>query len=128
MMGIVSLPFSVSRHTTMIGFFLPPAHSMNPSFSSSLRRIDRTLGVRPGIDSNILLKRTILRKPISLNISMVHFFPSTPKLVLIGHCTNFTCGRIALSSLLLTNSDCRSLAICDNYTYYVSHLYKLYLV
>ena len=126
--GIVSLPFSVSLHTTMIGCFFPPTHSMNPSSSNSLRRIERTLGVRPGIDSKILLKRTILRKPISLRINMVHFFPSTPKLVFIGHWMNLTCGKITPSSSLLVNFDCWSSVNCDNYTYDPLHLYKLYFV
>ena len=102
--GSVSLPFSVSLHSTIIGDLFSLAHSIKSSFSSSFRRIERTLGVRPGIDSRSRLKRTILRQPISLIISMVHFLPSTPRLVLIGHSTNLTCGRIAPSSLLTDSS------------------------
>ncbi|HZB17680.1 MAG TPA: hypothetical protein VE445_10985 [Nitrososphaeraceae archaeon] len=61
-------------------------------------------GVRPGIDSKIRLKRSILRKPMSLIIRMVHFFPSTPRLVLIGHLMNLTWGRMAPLSLLIDSS------------------------
>ena len=92
--GRVSLPFSVSLHKTIIGDFFFSTHSIKPSFSSSFRRTERTLGVRPRMDSSSRLKRPILRTPISLIIRIVHFFPSTPKLVLIGQLTNFTCGWI----------------------------------
>ena len=98
--GSVSLPFRVSLHSTIIGDLFSSEHSINPSFSSSFKRIERTLGVRPGIDSKSRLKRSILRQPISLIIRMVHFLPSTPRLVLIGHSTNLTWGRSAPSSLL----------------------------
>ncbi len=102
--GSVSLPFPVSLHSTLIGDLFSSAHSMNPSFSSCLRRIERTLGVRPGIDSRSRLKRTILRNPISLIIRIVHFLPNTPRLVLIGHSMNLTWGRITPSSLLTDSS------------------------
>jgi len=101
--GKVSLPFSVSLHSTIVGVFFSLRHSIKPSFSSSFRRIERTRGVSPGIDSIILLKRSILRKPMSLIINMVHFLPNTPKPVLIGHLTNLTWGRSTplLSSVVL---------------------------
>jgi hypothetical protein len=95
---------------------LPPIRSIKPSSSSSLKRIDKTLGVSPGIESKIRLKRTIFRKPISLSINKVHFFPSTPRLVLIGHWINLTWGQIALSSSLWANSGCWSSLRCDNNT------------
>lgn len=100
--GSVSLPFPVSFHSTLIGDLFSSAHSINPSFSSCFRRIERTLGVRPGIDSRSRLKRTILRNPISLIIRIVHFLPNTPRLVLIGHSMNVTWGRI--TPYLLTDS------------------------
>ena len=99
--GSVSLPFSVSLHSTIIGGFFFSAHLIKPSFSSSFRRIERTLGVRPGIDSKIRLKRSILRNPMSRIIRMVHFLPSTPRLVLIGHLMNLTWGRMTPLSLLI---------------------------
>src|SRR3954451_19080319 len=92
--GRVSLPFSVRFHITIIVEILFSClHLMNPSFSSSLRRIESTLGVSPGIDSKIRLKRLIFRKPISLKINMVHFLPNTPKLVLIGHLIKLILGN-----------------------------------
>jgi hypothetical protein len=42
------------------------------------------------------LKRSILRKPISLIIRMVHFLPNTPRLVLMGHLMNLTWCRMHL--------------------------------
>lgn len=113
--GSVSLPFSVSLHLTVIGDLFSSADSMKPSFSNCFRRIDNTLGVRPAIDSKILLKRSILRKPISLSIRMVHFLPRIPKLVLIGHATNRTWGMIA-SSWLLDFPSCLYVCCC-NYTF-----------
>ena len=84
--GRMSLPFSVKAHlTTTIGGFSFSMHFMNPSFSSSLRRIERTLGVKPGVESRIRLNLSTPRIPMSLSTRRVHFLPSTPKLVLIGH-------------------------------------------
>ena len=71
--GRVSLPFSVSLHKTIIGDFFFSTHSIKPSFSSSFRRTERTLGVRPRMDSSSRLKRPILRTPISLIIQNCPF-------------------------------------------------------
>ncbi len=90
--GRVSLPFSVNLHLTIIGDFFSSMHSINPSFSNSFKRIERTLAVSPGIDSKILLNRSIFKAPMSLSMSIVHFFPKTPKLALMGHSLNITCG------------------------------------
>jgi len=68
-------------------------HSMNPSFSSSFKRFDRTLGVRPGTDSRSLLNRSIPLNLMSRSMSIVHFFPKTPRVLLIGHSTNSILGR-----------------------------------
>lgn len=83
--GMISFPFSVMLHRTIIGDFPFSTHRMYPSFSSSFNRIDNTLGVKPGIESNSLLNLSTPRIPISLNSSNAHFLPSTPKVVLIGH-------------------------------------------
>jgi hypothetical protein len=84
--GRISLPFSVKAHlTTTIGGFSFSMHFMNPSFSSSFKRIDKTLGVKPGVESRIRLNLSTPRIPMSLSTSSVHFFPNTPKLALIGH-------------------------------------------
>jgi hypothetical protein len=91
--GITSLPFSVMVQRTIIGDFPFSTHSINPSFSSSFKRIDNTLGVNPGIESRSLLNLSTPRIPMSLNTSIDHFLPSMPRLVLIGHCVNFTPGR-----------------------------------
>ena len=104
--GSVSLPFSVSLHNTIIGVFFSFKHLINPSFSSSFRRIERTRGVSPGMDSKSLLNRSILRNPMSLIINIVHFLPNTPKLVLIGHLTNFTWGSSTPSYCLLAVPSC----------------------
>jgi hypothetical protein len=92
-MGKASLPFSVSFQRTIIGDFPFSIHSMNPSFSSSFKRIDNTLGVKPGIESRRRLNLSTPRSPMSLRTSIAHFFPNTPRLVLIGHCANLTPGR-----------------------------------
>jgi hypothetical protein len=92
--GRMSLPFSVRAHlTTTIGGFSFSMHWMNPSFSSSFKRIDKTFGVKPGIESRIRLNLSTPRIPMSLSTSNVHFFPNTPKLALIGHWAKFTPGR-----------------------------------
>lgn len=83
--GMTSFPFSVMRQRTIMGDLPFSAHCMYPSFSSSFNRMDNTLGVKPAMESSSLLNRSTPRIPISLNNSIVHFFPSTPKLVLIGH-------------------------------------------
>ena len=121
--GSVSFPFAVSCHWTIIGDLLSSMHSIKSSFSSSFKRIERTLGVRPWIDSKIRLKRFILRTPISLIIRRVHFLPRIPKLVLIGHFTNFTWGHKALSS---RDDSCSWLLMyCLNYTLNTFQTYKL---
>ena len=84
-MGSASLPFSVRVHRTISGDFPFSIHSMNPSSSSSFKRIDRTLGVNPGMESRSRLNLSTPRNPMSLNTSIVHFFPNTPRLVLMGH-------------------------------------------
>ena len=99
--GSVSLPLSVSLHKTLIGVLFSFKHSINPSPSSSLRRMESTRGVSPGMDSKSLLNRPILRNPMSRIINIVHFLPSTPKLVLIGHLTNFTWGSSTPSCCLV---------------------------
>ena len=99
--GSVSLPFSVSLHSTIMGDFCSLRHSINPSLSSSFSRIERTRGVSPGMDSRSLLNRSILRNPMSRIINMVHFLPNTPKLVLMGHLTNFTLGSSTPSYCLV---------------------------
>src|SRR6185503_20092171 len=71
---------------------------MIPSLSNSFSLIDNTLGVSPGIDSKILLNLFIFRKPMSLIISMVHFLPNTPRLVLMGQLTILTWGLTIHSS------------------------------
>lgn len=92
--GRASLPFSVSVQRTIMGDFFPSSmHWMNPSFSSSFKRIDRTLGVKRGMELRSWLNLSTPRIPMSLSISIVHFFPNTPKLVLMGHWANFTSGR-----------------------------------
>ena len=96
--GKMSSPFSVKLHNTITWSFLTSVHFMIPSLSNSFRRMDNTLGVSPGIDSNILLNLLIFRKPMSLIINMVHFLPKTPRLVLIGQLTIFTWGLIIHSS------------------------------
>lgn len=89
--GIASLPFSVSVQRTTMGDFFPSSMQwMNPSFCSSFKRIDRTLGVKPGMESRSRLNRSTPSMPISLSTSIVHFLPNTPKLVLIGHRANLT--------------------------------------
>jgi hypothetical protein len=40
----VSSPFSLSLHSTIIGDLFSSTHLVNPYFSSSFRRIERTLG------------------------------------------------------------------------------------
>ena len=84
-MGKTSLPFSVSFQRTIIGDFPFSTHFMNPSFSSSFKRIDNTLGVKPGIESRSRLNLSTPRSPMSLSTSIAHFLPSTPRLVLMGH-------------------------------------------
>jgi len=94
---MTSLPFSVMVQRTIIGDFPFSTHSINPSFSSSFKRIDNTLGVSPGIESRSLLNLSTSRIPKSLNTSIDHFLPSIPRLLLIGHCANFTPGKSLLS-------------------------------
>jgi hypothetical protein len=91
--GMTSLPFSVIVQRTIIGDFPSSTHFMNPSFSSSFKRIDNTLGVNPGMESRSLLNRSTPRIPISLSSSIAHFLPSIPRLLLMGHRANFTPGR-----------------------------------
>ena len=91
--GMTSLPFSVMVQRTIIGDFLISAHLMNPSFSSSFKRIDNTRGVKPGMESRSLLNRSTPRIPMSLSSSIAHFLPNIPRLVLMGHWANFTPGR-----------------------------------
>ncbi len=118
--GRVSLPFSVSLHSTIIVVFCFFRHSINPSLSSSFRRIERTRGVSPGMDSKSLLNRSILRNPMSRIINMVHFLPNTPKLVLIGHLTNFIWG-ISTPSCCLVDVPSWPLMDC-NCNYIPSHI------
>ena len=93
-MGRASLPFSLRVQRTIMGVFFPFSRQwMNPSFSSSFKRIDNTLGVKPGIESRRRLNLSMPRSPMSLRTSIAHFFPNTPRLVLIGHCANLTPGR-----------------------------------
>ena len=93
-MGRASLPFGVRVQRTIMGDFFPfSRHWMNPSFSSSLRRIDKTLGVKPGIESRSRLNLSTPRIPMSLSTSIVHFLPNTPRLVFMGHWANFTSGK-----------------------------------
>lgn len=86
--AIMSLPFSGSLHNTIIGDLL-----------CSFKRIERTLGVRTGIDCRSRLKRAILRNPISL-INLVHFLLRSHRLVLIWHWMIFTWEIIQNASLL----------------------------
>lgn len=65
--GRVSLPFSVSLHKTIIGDFFFSTHSIKPSFSSSFRRIERTVGVRPRMDSSSRLATNFANADISNN-------------------------------------------------------------
>ena len=91
--GRASLPFSVSVQRTIRWDFFPSSiHCMNPSLSNSFKRIDRTLGVRLGMEFRSRLNLSTPRIPMSLNISIVHFLPNTPNVVLIGHWANFTLG------------------------------------
>ena len=125
--GRMSFPFSVRVHLTTIGDFSFSMHSMNPSFSSSFRRIDRTLGVKPERESRIRLNLSMPRIPMSLNTKSVHFFPNTPKLALMGHWAKFTPGR---SHSDTKEGYCFSSSEIDfcNYTFTPSPIYKVYFV
>ena len=129
--GRISLPFSVNAHLTTIGDFSFSMHRMTPSFSSSLKRIDRTLGVKPGRESRILLNLSIPRIPMSLSTNRAHFFPNTPKLALIGHSAKFTPGRshsdIRVGYCLSFSSSETEDDFC-NYIFTPLLIYKLYLV
>jgi hypothetical protein len=128
--GRMSLPFSVKAHlTTTIGGFSFSIHWMNPSFSSSFKRIDKTLDVKPGVESRIRLNLSTPRIPMSLSISSVHFFPNTPKLALIGHCAKFTPGRSHSENRVgyCFASSSFEMDFC-NYTFDPVLSYKLYFV
>ena len=123
--GMTSLPFSVMVQRTIIGDFPFSGHFMKPSFSSSFKRIDNTLGVKPGMESRSLLNQSTPRIPISLSSSIAHFLPSAPRLVLMGHWANFTPGRSQSDMVAYCFS---SESDFCNYTFAPPLIYKVYLV
>jgi hypothetical protein len=127
--GRTSFPFSVKAHlTTTIGGFSFSMHRMYPSFSSSFKRIARTLGVKPGVKSRIRLNLSTPKIPMSLSTSNVHFFPNTPTLALIGHSTKFIPGRCHSDSRVgYCISFSSEIDFC-NYTFIHVRTNKLYLV
>src|ERR687898_22636 len=130
-MGRASLPLSVSVQRTIMGDFSFSMHSMNPSFCSSFKRIDRTLGVKPGRESRILLNLSTPRIPMSLSTNNAHFFPNTPKLALIGHSAKFTPGRSHSDirvGYCFSFSSSESEDDFSNYSFTPLLIYKLYLV
>ena len=91
-MGIVSFPMFVSLHLTSFGLRWMITGWIMPFSCSSLSRRVSTLGVSPGRERRIWLNLSILRNAMSLRMSRVHFFPKTPRLVLIGQFLNATVG------------------------------------
>ncbi len=63
MMGMASIPFSVSAQRTSIGESLFSTILIDPAVSSCFRRVASTLGVIPGIDSGRRLNRSFFVDP-----------------------------------------------------------------